>query len=146
MKKYLQVIGISIVASLFVLPNNPVWAADGKLTKDNARQAVLQFLNCASKNPPCKVNVQGVLEIPQQNMARADVVVSNVTLKLPKNDAVTAYAFGQGGGTRLWSGGATAIFAHYNYGRWVLTQIIKAEGGGWNNLNIVVGKTALGHL
>lgn len=140
MKKYLQVIGLSIVASLLVLPNNPVGAADGKLTNENARQAVLQFLGSGCNNPACKVNVQGVLEMPQQNMAKADVVVSNVTLNLPKNDAVTAYAFGRGGGTRLWSGGAAAIFAHYNDGRWVLTQIIKAEGGSWNNLNIVVGQ------
>lgn len=140
MKKYLQVIGLLILVSILVLPNNPVWAADGKLTTWNARNAVFLFLNCDSKNPPCEIDVRGVVDIPQQNMARADVMVSNVTLKVPNNDAVTAYAFGPGGGTRLWSGGATAIFTHYNDGRWVMTQLIKAEGGSWDNLNVVVGQ------
>jgi hypothetical protein len=133
-----QCMGLSIALGLLG-SSLPAFAAD-KLTNSSARQALLQFFNCASKNPPCTIEVLGVLEVPQQNTARADVTVLNVTLKVAENDAVTAYAFGRGGGTRLWSGAATAFFSHYNDGRWVLTQIVKAEGGSWEHLNIVVGQ------
>jgi hypothetical protein len=129
------IFSIGFVACFFVLANNPVSAADGKLTNEKALQTVAQVLHCYGA---CKMRVIGVQEVPQQNMAQADVEISNITFKIPKNDAVTAYAFGPGGGTRIWSGHATAIFAHYNDGRWVLRQII-CELGNWDNLNIVVG-------
>ncbi len=122
---------IALAAILFVLPNNFASAADSKLTNQKAYQAVWQFL----KGHTDKVQVTGVLEVPQQNIAQVDLVISNWLLARPKNDAVTAYAFGPGGGTFNWSGRGKAIFAHYNDGRWVLTQLI-TEVGTWNDLNI----------
>jgi hypothetical protein len=126
---------IAFAVSFFILVNNSVMAADGKLTNEKALQTVLQVLHCSGQ---CKMNVIGIQEIPQENSARADIKISNITFERPKNDAVTAYAFGPGGGSYIWSGNAIAVFGHYNDGTWVLRQIV-TEVGNWNDLNIVVG-------
>lgn len=106
-------------------------SADGKLTNEKAQQAVTRWLNGNGT-----AVVTGVLEVPQENMAKADVGLSNFVWNSPKNDAVTAYMFGPGGASHTYSGRADAIFAHYNDGRWVLTKIV-TPNGSWDNLNIV---------
>ena len=82
------------------------------------------------------MKVLGVQEIPQQNMAQADIDIANMAFQLPKNDAVTAYAFGPGGGITKWSGHATAIFGRYNDGRWILRSISIPGMALYDNLNI----------
>lgn len=126
---------IVFTISPFTFLSNSVLAADGTLTNQKAEQAVLQFFKDHQVE---KVEVVGVLELPQQNAAQADLVITNMLVARPKNDAVTAYAFGQGGGTFLWSGRGKAIFMHYNDGRWVFNQLI-TEVATVDNLNIVVG-------
>ena len=120
-------------ACLFLAPNSPVSAAEGKLTSKKAHAAVLRFFGGQAD----KVEVTGVLEIPQQNAAQADLVISNWIRKTPQNDPVTAYAFGPGGEAYTWSGRAKAIFAHYNDGRWMLTTIV-TDTATWSGLNIAV--------
>lgn len=60
-----------------------------------------------------KVTVQGVQEIPQQNMAEADVRYTNARA-------------GCGGAAGSWSSGV-ATFKHYIDGRWVLTKITTGD-------------------
>tara|TARA_R110002124_G_scaffold153244_2_gene320281 strand:+ start:19438 stop:19689 length:252 start_codon:yes stop_codon:yes gene_type:complete len=81
--------------------------------------------------------VNGVREIPQQNAAVADLTLTNFVYNLPKNDAITAYAMGPGGGQRTYSGTATATFIHYTNGRWVLNRI-DAPFGSYPDLNMNV--------
>lgn len=132
-KKYLFIFLSQLL--LVFLPYQSLMAAGGKLTNEKALQTVGQVLHCFGQ---CKMKVLGIQEFPQQNMAQAYIDVSNITFQRPKNDAVTAYAMGPGGGTLIWSGRATAIFGHYNDGTWVLRQIA-TEVGTWDNLNVVVG-------
>jgi hypothetical protein len=79
--------------------------------------------------------VVGVVEIPAQNVARADIVLSNFAWNAPQNDAITAYAMGPGGGRQIFNGRAVAVFVHNNNGRWILLRIEKPTGN-WENLNI----------
>jgi hypothetical protein len=64
-----------------------------------------------------------------------DFTVKDLVYNLPKNDAVTAYAFGPGGGTRTYTGPLQAAFKHYNDGRWILVSV---TGSG---LNLTVDDT-----
>jgi cytochrome c len=127
MKAYLQFIRIALPAvtcsiglavSLFVLSNNSVLAADGKLSNQQAKQLISELFN----KQPDKLEVLGVFQ-PQENVAQADVAITNLAIAIPKNDAVTAYAFGSGGGTRIWSGRGKANFMRYNDGAWVITTL-----------------------
>lgn len=127
MKAYLQFIRIALLAvtfsigltvSLFVLSNNSVLAADGKLSNQQAKQLISELFN----KQPDKLEVIGVFQ-PQENVAQADVAITNLAIAIPKNDAVTAYAFGPGGGTRIWSGRGKANFMRYNDGAWVITTL-----------------------
>ena len=107
----------------------------GKLTNQKAQQAVTQWLS-STGNTAATVTVTGVLELPQENSAKADVTLSNFVWNSPKNDAITAYAFGPGGAAHTYAGRADAIFIHYNDGRWVLNKIVTPMGS-WDNLNII---------
>jgi hypothetical protein len=109
---------ICVALSLFVLSNNSVLADDGKLTNQKAKQLISELF----KTQPDNLVVIGVLEL-SQNVAQADVVITNLLVARPKNDAVTAYAFGPGGGSYRWSGRGKANFVHYNDGRWTLTSL-----------------------
>ncbi len=84
------------------------------------------------------VTVNGVIESPQENTAQADLQFSE--FKFPLRDPM----FGQIS-TRTYSGAGAGIFAHYNDGRWVLTQVVLSnlvQGSldriHWDNLNIEV--------
>ncbi len=127
MKTYLKFISITLPAftyyiglavSLFVFSNNSVLAADAKLTNQQAKQLISELFNAQ----PDKLEVIGVFQ-PQENVAQADVAITNLAIAIPKNDAVTAYAFGPGGGTRIWSGRGKANFIRYNDGTWVITTL-----------------------
>lgn len=94
-----------------------------KLTNELAQKALVQWDQHV-------VNVIGVVDLPAQGAATVDFTVKDFILILPKNDAVTAYAFGPGGGQRLWSGQMQAVFKHYNDGRWLLVEV-NGAGFGW---------------
>ena len=108
---------------------------NGKLTNAKAQQAVTQWL-ISIGDGAATATVTGVLEVPQENSAKADVNLSNFVWHSPKNDAITAYVMGPGGEAHTYAGRADAIFAHYNDGRWVLIKIITPMGS-WDNLSIV---------
>ncbi|HCR52114.1 TPA: hypothetical protein DIV48_00515 [Candidatus Kaiserbacteria bacterium] len=129
--KFASSIILSIVCAISLSFSNPVLAGD-KLTSQKVHNAVWQFLEGSAGG----LQVIGVLEVPQQNVAKADLVIQNWLLATPKNDPVTAYALGPGGQTFKWSGRAVAVFVHYNDGRWVLNRVA-FERGTFDNLNIV---------
>lgn len=127
-------VALTVNFSVFVSPNSPVYAAGRIITDQQALNAIRQVWICSGE---CSLRLIGVRDLPEQNMAMVDIEVSNMPITLPKNDPITAYAFGPGGGTQIWSGTGVAVFAHYSDGRWVLRQIISQQGT-WDNLNIVV--------
>jgi len=102
----------------------------GTLTDRMAQRALDQWLPGNGQK-----SVVGVVEIPAQSAARADIVLSNFAWMAPQNDAITAYAMGPGGGRQIFNGRGTAVFAHYTDGRWVLVRI-ETPMGNWENLNI----------
>jgi hypothetical protein len=124
----------AVFTTLFALLSSACLAG-GNLTNQKALQAISMQLKCPS---PCQMKVLGVQEIPSQNTAQADIQITDMRFEIPKNDAVTAYAFGPGGGTEVLSTRATAIFGRYNDGRWVLRTIAFPGRGAYDNLNIEV--------
>lgn len=126
--KRISLIGIGLVM-LIATMSTPSLA--GTLTNARAQHVLSAFLNTG------KVQVNGVREIPQQNAATADLTLTNFVYLLPKNDAITAYAMGPGGGQRTYSGKASATFIRYTDGRWVLNRI-DAPFGSYPDLNMDV--------
>lgn len=126
--KRISLAGMGLV-TLIAMISTPSLA--GTLTDARAQRVLSAFLDTG------KVQVNGVREIPQQNAATADLTLTNFVYILPKNDAITAYAMGPGGGRRTYSGKATAIFLHYTDGRWVLNRI-DGPFGSYPDLNINV--------
>jgi hypothetical protein len=120
---------ISGLVAFLVLLQGQAQAA-GTLSNQAAYNAVWQFF----KGHADGVVVTGVLEIPQQNSAQVDIQITGWLLARPKNDPITAYALGPGGGTFEWTGAGKAIFVHYNDGRWVFRQLITPQGT-WSNLS-----------
>lgn len=107
----------------------------GKLTNQIAQRAVTQWAGTGNGN----VMVMGVLEVPQENLAKADIQFSR--FKYPSKDSM----FGNTT-TETYSGSGVAIFAHYNDGRWILTQIILSKQNiwgpiHWDNVNIAATGT-----
>ena len=101
------------------------------LTNGRAQQAVSDWLAGNGS-----ASVQDVQEIPAQNIAKADVMVSNMRWNAPKNDAITAYAFGPGGGVQTYSGHLDAFFAHYTDGTWALVRVT-GPMGSYDNLHFI---------
>ena len=108
----------------------PSFAGSATLTNARAQRALNIWLGKDGKG-----KIDGVLEIPAQNSAKADITFTNLIYDAPKNDPITAYAMGPGGGRRTYSGHATAYFIHYTDGRWILVRI-EAPFGVFNNINI----------
>ena len=121
---------VSIALAMFIATTSTQSLA-GTLTNARAQHVLSSFLR------PGQVKVNGVREIPQQNAAMVDLTITNFVYNLPKNDAITAYAMGPGGGQRTYSGKATATFIHYTDGRWVLNRI-DAPFGSYPDLNMNV--------
>lgn len=105
----------------------PAAAADGALTNALAQQAIDQWLPRDGLK-----QVIGVMDLPQQSMAQADIRLINFTWNSPKNDPITAYALGKGGGPHKFT--ATATFKHYTDGRWILVRV-DAPFGAFPDLN-----------
>jgi len=100
----------------------------GKLTTDKAQRALNTWVSSGS------VAVRGIQEVPTENAAVAQLSFSNLSYNL--HDPL----FG-GQKSKTYSGPGTAIFTHYNDGRWVLAKITIGEGFDavwWDNLNINV--------
>lgn len=98
----------------------------GKLTTDKAQRALNTWVSSGS------VTVRGIQEVPTENAAVAQLSFSNLSYNL--HDPL----FG-GQKSKMYSGPGTAIFTHYNDGRWVLTKITIGQGFDavwWDNLNI----------
>ena len=79
-----------------------------------------------------RVSVQGVQEVPQQNLAVAQVRFTELGYNL--RDPIVC-----GSRPKKYSGSGTAMFAHYNDGRWVLNKITIGQGFDavwWDNLSV----------
>lgn len=122
--------GRVLVSAIGLLCASAVGASSGTLTDDGARAAINQWLAGEGQ-----VQIIGVQEVPAESGARADIVLSGFVWNAPKNDAVTAYVMGPGGGKRVYNGAATAIFIHYTDGRWLLSRV-DTPMGSFQNLNI----------
>lgn len=123
--------GAMLISAAGLLCAGAVSAYSGTLTDGSAQAAINQWLAGDGQ-----VRIVGVQEVPAESGARADIVLSGFVWNAPKNDAVTAYVMGPGGGKRTYNGAATAIFIHYTDGRWLLSQI-NTPMGSYQNLNIV---------
>ena len=101
-----------------------------QLSTATAQKTIDQWIKSGGK-----ATVNGVQELPQENTARADLTISNFTFQ-------QATGFG-GVRPRTYSGPGTAIFTHYNDGRWVLSQI-ETNGNNefspatWEHINLEV--------
>jgi hypothetical protein len=82
--------------------------ADTKLTNAKAQAALNQWINRAGGS---MVSIVGIQEIPQENIARADLTVSGISVS------------DHYGGKINYVGKAIAVFTHYNDGRWVLSKV-----------------------
>ena len=120
--------GLITVALAF----STVACAGDKLTNSLAQKAVDKWVPSDGQK-----HVVGVVDGPQMGWAQADLQLKNFVYNSPKNDAITAYAFGQGGGRQTYNGAATATFKHYNDGRWILLSIT-GPGFNFSDLNIEV--------
>ena len=127
----MRAISIATLTLCIALISAPSFAGGSTLTNDRAKRAIDVWLAGAGSD-----QVTGVLEIPAENSARVELILSNFKWHAPKNDAVTAYALGPGGEIRTYNGRATAIFVHYTDGRWVL-QKIETPMGSYVDLNVV---------
>ncbi|MHB8391474.1 MAG: hypothetical protein ACYDBH_18160 [Acidobacteriaceae bacterium] len=127
-----------LIAALLVIVLISGCSGGGKLTNQKAQQAISQWLMRIGDGA-ASVTVTGVVEVPQENVAKADVTLSNFVWHSPKNDAVTAIVLGPGGEKHTYSGRVDAIFVHYNDGRWVLNKIVTPMGS-WENVDIVAAR------
>ena len=77
-------------------------------------------------------SVRGIQEVASENAAVAQLSFSNLGYNL--RDQILG-----GQRSKTYSGPGTAIFTHYNDGRWVLTKITIGQGFDivwWDNLNL----------
>lgn len=126
------VTALAVLAFSFTLLT-PAFAG-GQLTNQKAYAAIAQAMGGSGNFK--RLNIVGVLET-QQNVAVADYSVDNLILIRAQNDAITAYAFGSGGGAYRWSGSGKATFVHYNDGNWKMIDL-SAGNSVWSGLNILV--------
>jgi hypothetical protein len=99
---------------------------DGRLTQAKAQNALNRWVSSGN------VSVLGVQEVSAENAAIAQLSFSN--LGYTAHDPI----FG-GDHPQTYSGAGTAIFTHYNDGRWVLTRITIGQGFNarwWENINV----------
>lgn len=92
--------------------------SNASLEKDKAQNALNQWAGNSGK-----IEVIGVQEMPQQNMARADIKFVNFTHSSLNN----------------YTGHGTAIFSHYNDGRWMLITVTAKssyDSVTWNGVSI----------
>lgn len=136
MLKLLRHVPVPAVLLAFAAMLPQAASADDKLTNSLAQSALNKWLPDDGKK-----QVIGVMDFPQESAARADITLTNFVWNSPKNDAVTAYAMGPGGGSHTFNGNATAIFKHYNDGRWILVTV-SGPFGNFENLNLEAGSGA----
>lgn len=100
----------------------------GKLTNAKAQRALDQWVGTRDG----KIVVQGIQEVPQENIAKTDIRFDNFQWK--SKSAFTGQPV-----SRQYSGPGFAIFTHYNDGRWVLTRVQTSQGFDsvwWENIKI----------
>lgn len=99
---------------------------DGKLTAAKAESTLKRWVTDG------EVAVRGIQDLPKENAAKVDLNFTN--LKFRANN-------GFGNGERNYTGAGTAIFTHYNDGRWVLTKVTTNQSFNsvwWDNLSVEV--------
>jgi len=109
---------------------------NNNLTNNRAQGAINQWNGGNST-----IAVTGVLDLPQENSARADLTFTNFAYhdRDPFFGQVT---------TEHYSGPGAAAFSHYNDGRWVLTQVVLTQRSNlsgpihWDNINVVASAEA----
>jgi hypothetical protein len=119
------VVGIVIVVmilnavsarSISPIPSTVTAPSVANLTTENGQAALNRWMSIADPSGGRVTIVGGIREVPSQNIATADVQLSNFH-----------YQSARGYGQRLYSGLGTATFVHYTDGRWVLTRIETAD-------------------
>lgn len=122
------VIALIIMGIYSSSSRSPIQTAfdNGKLTTDKAQRALNIWVKSGS------VSVRGIQEVASENAAVAQLSFSNLGYNL--RDPILG-----GQRNKTYSGPGTAIFTHYNDGRWVLTKITIGQGFDvvwWDNLNL----------
>jgi hypothetical protein len=91
----------------------------GKLSNDAAQLAIDQWAGDRGV-----ATVKGIIEVPTENSAKADILCSNLNFSFKKP------MFGQLVIAK-YSGPAIGIFSHYNDGRWILTKVTFSNLTQW---------------
>jgi len=122
-----------IVVVFFLGLGNTAFAGD-QLTNSKAYAGISRFMGGSANFGT--LEIIGVLQL-QQNVFQADYTVQGMQRRRARNDAVTAYAFGPGGESYVWSGSGSAIFVHYNDGNW---RMIRLSAGStvWTDISVAV--------
>ena len=118
---------LSAVSAIFFIVTALGCSGSGHLSNEAAARAIVKW----SGDPPAVLEIKGVLEIPQQNIAKVDIQFSDFHYN--KRDA-----FFGGTKPRDYAGPGVAIFTHYNDGRWVLTHLETSEGFGSSQFDMNV--------
>jgi hypothetical protein len=116
----LLIIGLFVVIGCRGIGNGtlPI-IKDGKLTTEKAQNTLSRWVKDG------QVTVRGIQE--SGNTAQADVNFSNFHFTLKSGEEST------------YSGPGTAVFTHYNDGRWVLKKVSTSEGFNsiwWDDINV----------
>jgi hypothetical protein len=120
----LLIIGLFMFAGCSGSSGNSVSSPpdNGKLTTEKAQITLTRWVSEG------QVEVRGIQD--SGNAAQADITFTDFHFTLR-----------QDGVPRNYSGPGTAIFKHYNDGRWVLTNVSTSQGYKsirWDNLNVEV--------
>jgi hypothetical protein len=109
-------------------------SSSGNLTNSMAENALKKWM------PGSNAKVTGIQEIPQQNVATADVMFSNFSFT--RNEQVfdpARQGFYEGWVPKTYSGPGVASFTHYNDGRWIMTRVVTSQGAQsthWDDLSV----------
>lgn len=101
--------------------DSKVTTESGKLTTEKAQNTLSRWV----KNG--QVTVRGIQDA-KDNTAKADLMFTNFKYKVDGFD-------------KNYTGVGTAVFTHYNDGRWVLTGVVAGQGFNsvwWDNLSVEV--------
>lgn len=109
-------------------------SSSAKLTTSKAQNAIDVWVKGTGSTGGA-VTVAGIQEIPQQNIAKADLIYSDFQFLSRERNMFGAPVQVE----KNYSGPGVATFTHYNDGRWVLTQVSTSQGlksTMWDKLNI----------
>ncbi|MFI5260294.1 MAG: hypothetical protein ACHQU0_00680 [Candidatus Paceibacteria bacterium] len=141
-----KVVASFFVAVLFAISLVGCSGSNGKLTNNQAHDAVWEFVS--TNRGADEVTIIGIREIPQDNTARVDFQAKNWVIYGDPSDFRGAVMIQRetnwakpGWGIFQWSGQATGIFEKHTDNTWKLTGIEMGSGFSrhhWDNLQIAV--------